>query len=401
MKRDWLIRGLVALLLSLGLLWLWSATEWVQTQVKQPLQGEAASDNSYAAEALLKRLGSPVFKQAAVLPMPPPQSRLVLVPHYPSLTPAQDHAIQAWVEAGGHLLMQGQGLMSDDGPDWLPVREETEELVGFSGDDAKEPTQTTATLLDEVKSRCRSLDETGDRSLAYGQGRSLQICAHKSYALTTTRDRLWSLGGEAGTELLRVAVGRGTVTVIGPRDLFGNHYLLHGDNALAMVAALQLRQGDPVYFITSAEVESLLPWLWHRAWVALLLAALALGLALWRKAQRFGPVLPPPVPGRRSLGEQVRGTAQFLHQHGGQALRLAQCKALERAAKRRLPGYALLDALGRARALADATGQDALALHQAMDVARPLPRKDLARSLALLERALRLLKAQTIPSSPE
>ena len=69
-------------------------------------------------------------------------------------------------------------------------------------------------------------------------------------------------------------------------------------------------------------------------------ASVALAAALWRAAVRFGPLAAAPCQPRRSMAEQVRGTARFLRRHGARALHAAQrARAARRGRARSLPRH--------------------------------------------------------------
>jgi hypothetical protein len=126
----------------------------------------------------------------------------------------------------------------------------------------------------------------------------------------------------------------------------------------------------------------------------------ALAAVLWRGAVRFGPLRAVPSRGRRSIAEQVRGLGAYLHRHGRDALLLAQQRALDEAAARRLPGYARLKTADRAQAIARVTGLPAEALSVSMAM-KACGRKALPHHLQLLESARRrLLTSQDERHSP-
>jgi hypothetical protein len=134
------------------------------------------------------------------------------------------------------------------------------------------------------------------------------------------------------------------------------------------VSAAQLRPGDLLHILTEQDYPSLPALVWRFGWPVVLLATLALLLALWRNATRFGPLLPAVVPARRSLAEQIRGVGRFAMRHGGgAALHAASRRALERAARRHIPGFDTLRGAARASALADAAGLDAPDFALALD----------------------------------
>src|SRR5205814_1400357 len=154
-----------------------------------------------------------------------------------------------------------------------------------------------------------------------------RICGGGIRGLKTSADVLWSLVGSQGAEFLRVPVGRGVVTARSGYGLFGNLELFRADHALATVAMLRLRPGDEVWFIADEARSPLLSVIWSSGAPAVLLAALVLGLALWRGAVRFGPAAPSAALARRSVAEQIRGTAHFIWLRNGAALHRAQLRA--------------------------------------------------------------------------
>lgn len=271
----------------------------------------------------------------------------------------------------------------------------------------------TSGLLKD-RTPCTVVAEPDAASRAYPDGnRNFRLC-HRAlgWTLHSARKTVWSLDGVDGPMLLRVAMGRGLVTVIGPWNLLDNDRVLEADHGLIAAAALRLRAGVPVWFVTEEARPPLLAWLWDRAGAAVLLGGLALGLGLWRGAVRFGPRIAKAVPGRRSMAEQIGGTARFLRREGPEALLTAQVRALDQAARQHLRQYDLLDRTRRAHAIADVTGLDAGALGRALDIGLARRRTDLPATLALLETARRRLlqpglrpppaakAASSTPSSP-
>jgi hypothetical protein len=186
--------------------------------------------------------------------------------------------------------------------------------------------------------------------------------------------------------------------VIQPESLLDNRRVLQGDNGLIAVAALQARPGAQIWFVTEEARAPILRWLWSEAWVVVVLGLAALVLAVWRGARRFGPPIAALPPGRRSMAEQISGTAQFLRRHGPESLLAAQIRALESAARSHVRHYDQLDRGQRAAAIAKVTGQDAAALGLALDRSRARRRTDLPATLELLETARRLLVQR--PPSP-
>lgn len=393
--RDRLILVLLAVLLLAGGAWLVSATEWTEVDVPTPAKGEALTNPLYATEKLLAALGAKVVRHKSLDAMPPPQARLVLVSRNWDLFPERTQRLRAWVAQGGHLVIPGFLVRHKSLTDWLPVTEEN----------AIRPQTVTPTRPFNKAAKdadCRSLEEPPEVASSYGDSRAFRVCGayFSPQYLPANRQAapLWSLRGTAGMEAVRVQVGQGTVTVLGGWGLLGNSNLLRADNAQLAAAALQARAGAEFWFVAEEAREPFVPWLWHQAWAALLLGLLALALALWRAGVRFGPLAPSAPAQRRSMAEQVRGTARFLHMHGPKALHAAQLRALHASAARQLPRFSQLIPAQRTSEIARATGLDARALERAQ-ADRARTRGLLAADLELLETARRRLDARE-PAAP-
>jgi hypothetical protein len=387
--RDRLILILLGVLLLAGGAWLMSATEWVDADTPTPAKGEALSNPLYATEKLLGALGARVHRQTSLDAMPPQQARLVLVSRNWDLFPERAQRLRAWVAQGGHLVIPGFLARHASLKGWLPVTEENA------------PRQPEVTVRPPAKAArdtdCRALEEPAEVAASYSDSRVYRACGAFFSPQYLPADRLaaplWSLRGTGGTEAVRVRVGQGTVTVLGAWELLGNSNLLRADNAQLAAAALQARAGTEFWFVAEEAREPFAPWLWNQAWAALLLGLLALALALWRAGVRFGPLAPSAPSHRRSMAEQVRGTARFLHMHGPKALHAAQLRALHASAARQLPRFSQLDALRRTSGIARATGLDARARERAQDDHARNPAV-LAADLELLETARRRLDAR-------
>lgn len=395
--RDRLILVLLAVLLLAGGVWLMSATEWVDVDVPTPAKGEALTNPLYATEKLLGALGAKVVRRTSLDAMPPPQARLVLVSRNWDLFPERRQRLRAWVAQGGNLVIPGFLAGHESLKGWLPVTEQRP--LKF------EPPAIPPRLLGKPAKDmdCRALEEPADVTPSYGDSRVFRACGayFSSQYLPVNRQAapLWALQGMAGTEAVRVQVGQGTVTVLGGWGLLNNSNLLRADNALLAAAALQARPGAEFWFVAEEAREPFAPWLWHQAWAALLLGLLALALALWRAGVRFGPLAPSAPAHRRSMAEQVRGTARFLHMHGPKALHAAQLRALHASAARQLPRFSQLDPARRTQEIARATGLDAQVLERAQ-ADRARNRGALAADLELIETARRRLDAREPAASP-
>lgn len=420
-QRTWGLRAVIAALL-LGLVaWLASCTEWADVEVPTPARGEAARNRHYATQALLRRVGATVARPANLAQLPPNGATLLLTSWHWDIFPERAQRLRQWVEAGGHLVIFSDNLGQKQLKGWLPVKplepprrkkprgedaEDDEDADATEDDDRDDGDEDAAEPLQKVMQRmkmpCHDTAEPESVAPYYpGSARHYKLCGfvYSGWKMLPAAPAQWSIDGRDGPLLLRVAKGRGTVTVIKPMGLLDNERVLLSDNGLAAVAALQARRGSVVWFVTEEARPSLLAWLWQEAAAAVLFAAAALAFALWRGARRFGPLAATAAHSRRSMAEQISGTAQFLRKQGPEALLAAQIRALDAAARNHIRLYDTLDRGQRAAAIARHTGQDAAALTSALDKSLARTRHDLPATLELLETARRLLVQKKTPAS--
>lgn len=431
-QRTWGLRALVLAVLVGLAAWLASATEWTEIEVPVPPRGEAARNRFFATQQLVKRLGGSVAAPTHLAELPPANATLVLTSWHWDLFPERAKRLREWVEAGGHLVLFADTLNHEEFEAWLPVRfinqrerdreddedEEDEETDEGESDKPQEPQKPEVrrdaegkplpplppAIARRLQLPCITATEPEGVAPYYADGqRRYELCGvvSSSWNLQTRAgapSARWSLDGRQGPLLLRAAKGRGEVTVLQPWALLDNDRVLKSDNALAAIAALKAGPGVTVWFISEEARPSLLAWLWHEAWVAVLFGLAALGVALWRNARRFGPLAAGASTARRSMGEQIAGTAQFLRRRGPQALVDAQVRALEAVARLHVRQFDTLDRGQRAAAIAKHTGLDASALALALDRKRMLRPTDLPGTLELLETARRLLAQRRAPT---
>ncbi len=445
MNRDNLWRLLSLLLAAACIAWLVSCTEWAEVDVHTPAKGEAAKNELYALQRLAQQLGAEVTMPHELSQMPPPGATLLLSSLEWDLFPERSPALREWVQQGGHLVIFSWMLDREPLQQWLPIHsgkrqtcaapepqasaassvassasashsckapcsEADDDLDADDDEDDEEDDETpadgplaagpAASGASEPASQsmmadgsmCHPVTEPDALPASYPPDRSYSFCGYRGYrTIQSKQPPAWLLKGKRGTELLRVAFGQGSVTVINNDVAFFNPQLLKGDNALIAVSALQIRRGALLWFVTEEARAPLLGWVWQQAAVAVLLVALALALWLWRAAVRFGPMAAEPKAGRRSMTEQITGTAQFLRRHGAQALHAAQLRALDESARNHVRHDDTLERSARAQAIARLTGLDAQALGQALDPSISRRNVDLPPVLEILETARRLL----------
>ena len=436
MKSAALIRTLVGLLVLALLGWVIYHTRWEEIEVDDPARGAAATDQDYVLRKIVASAGATLEARESLEPLPPAGATLVLESRLWNIFPERDARLKAWVEAGGHLVMQGGLTHKAADLAWVPLStvtpREGRHAASASarasdpfdpdtedGDEQPRRETTAQRLLKDkpATTSCWDVEEPASIATpAFERGRIFRGCAALVAIRTLNHvDPTWALQlahtpsalrapFTPGSRMLamRVAVGRGDVTAMTPFIASYNRGLLEGDNALIVAAILQAAPGRAVWIVRDEAREPLLGWMWHEARTPSLLALAAIALALWRLMLRFGPREAVPPQARRSMGEQVRGTGHFIAGSDPRALHAATRQAFEAAARRRVEGWAELDDDARIEALAatlrPAQSIDRAALRAAMNIGGGATPTQILAATAVLEQARRaLLRAHAAP----
>jgi len=396
--REHLLNALGLVALAGAIAWFVANTEWVDEEIALPPRGEAAHDRQYALKQIVAKLGAKVVAPLNLERVPPPGATLLLRSWYWNMFPGRAEALRQWVEAGGHLVVDDLVFSDEKLLPWIPIRHVSAPAPASAPlAKAARPAASAARIFPPRGMRpsaarsCSELVEPAAVPPAFDAGRTYRVCGAEGHALRTDAPVLWALETPQGRHFLRVGVGRGQVTVFSAAGILDNQAIFQPDHALAIVAALGVKPGGEVWFVTTEDRSPLLTLIWRHGAPAVLVLGLALALALWRGGVRFGPRAPAAVMARRSVAEQIRGTANFIVQRDGSALHRAQLRALGDAARRHIREHDRLDRRSRADAIARSTSLDANALSRAMDTSIKRSRRELPATLALLESARRRL----------
>jgi hypothetical protein len=416
----------LAAIAALGL-WLLFATEWVDVWRPTPPRNEAARDSHYAIKQIASKLGAKVTSPDNLDRLPPPGATLVLESNEWDFLPGRSQQLRDWVEVhGGHLVLPSF-FTTGATIDWLPLRQKKRSKGAdlscpapsadndHNNDDEDDDERKNATPApaqaprpslpdplfigpqDSPRDPCPMLAERLNGNTEAEPRRSFRLCDGEwltDLEATPAAAEAWALVGRRGTPVLRATLGNGRITAMGAWRFLDNRSVFKGDHAEAAIAMLDLRPGHDVWFVIDEKRDALLTWLWHRAGPAIGLALLALALALWRGARRFGPLLPQAPLARRSVAEQIRGTAAFVLRGGGAALLAAAQRALDDAARARIAGYDRMTLGQRVEALRQPTGLPADALTRALDPRVPsgyARGRALTDKLAVIEQTRRRL----------
>jgi hypothetical protein len=394
-------------LAGIGILVTWIATNtyWDEVEIPMPLKDEAARNPFYAAQRFVENLGATSVRDRIQVDVPQ-GAVVVLTSWHWNLVDGRRARMEKWVEEGGRLVLDrsliGGGELFEA---WSGIarrnpREEAaerrrqrieagEDEEAIDEEEESEAEPETPSFLREAE--CRRLTEStpgvAGRASAIGK---MELCAPSdgSY-LTTTRQVAWSLRDEVGAQVLRVNVGKGSVTLINALP-FRYRTFVAGDHARLLALAAQLRRGDEVHFMSEEEHASILTLMWVYGWPVVLLCLAWIGFALWRNSVRFGPLVAATDTARRSIAEQIRGTGQFVLRFGaGKALHAAAVRALDEAARRRISAYRRMPVNERIEAVARLAGLEASELGPAVNTFGPRRPHELRQALALIETARR------------
>jgi len=399
---NWRWVRIAAVVVVVGfIVWFCSHLRFTETKVPLPLQGEAITNPYYAAIKLAERLHAKAAWER-IFTVPATDSVILLSNWNWSLSRTRRERIEAWVASGGRLVVDNS-LIGGSGEfeKWVGVSQ-LDRSADADKDDEEDVEKDSAGSPDEKKKRKLNkrerrlveqfIDEDCTTLTEDGTNRTLNVCGiDPSVSLASSRKLTWALRQNHEIQALRIAVGRGSVTVLNASP-FRYRDFFQGDHPSLFVAMTQLHHGDNLFFFTEEDHASLLTLMWRfGAPVVLLLAAL-IALALWRNGTRFGPLAATPEKARRSLAEQIRGTGQFtLRFGGGRALHSALVRALREAAIKRLPAYDRMSSEERIAAVAKLTGVLESELGPALNYSGARSSHELRNVIAVLETARRRL----------
>jgi hypothetical protein len=445
MKASLVLRLLAAAFILLVGGWIVYHTRWVEVDVDNDARGLAATDDYYSLRQILVGAGSTLETRTSLEPMPPVTATLLLDSSLWNIFPERDARLKAWVERGGHLVVLGRHVRErGDDMRWVPLSFVTPKrqadadaaraakaaasAIGDNSDDDEDDEDEDAPATKKKKAppdnrvrnggsplfdlkrpgrRCAEFEETAATTQpAYEPGRVYRGCTYAGALRTLDHVApTWQLTSPSGTLAMRVDLGNGSITGVAPDFVTDNRGLLEGDNALIAAAILRAAPGRAVWIVGDEAREPLLGWLWHEARTPFLLAFAAVALSLWRLMVRFGPREAVPPQARRSMGEQVRGTGQFIAGTDSRALHEATRKAFEDLARLRVEGWANLDNAERIAALAKAVAHthtlDQPTLLASLTIGGGATPTQILTAIAVLEQARRaLLRASAPPLAP-
>jgi hypothetical protein len=311
MKGARLLTVLAVVLAAAGLLtWaLWGQLEWSERDVWVGYSGEARVNDFLVCQRLLERLGQ---RAASIRGLPagkglPGRNDVLLLPRRQTrITPGQAETLVAWVKRGGLLIAEGLT------PESREAQETQDPIFSSVGARLVSRPERSAEGLQNLKDP-KAFDESNRNVRVELDGRNYRV-----------RLGAWSelldLGGKAvrsarnasGIKLLQYDVGLGRVVLCTELSCLANGNLAEEEHA-GFLSALVLGwgPGNRTWIVYREEPPSLWRWLVDYAWMVLAALGLLIGTSLWSASSRFGPPIPDPPEGRRSLLEHLAACGRF------------------------------------------------------------------------------------------
>jgi hypothetical protein len=135
--------------------------------------------------------------------------------------------------------------------------------------------------------------------------------------LSASVDRLdWSHEVDGAIVMLELTKGKGRITVMSSSSPFYNYGLGRYQHADLLWRLVGGSSASPVWFVRRLQTQSLPGWLVEHALPALIALAIVLLILLWRVMPRFGPLINPGAPDRRSLTEHLMAMGRFYAAQG-------------------------------------------------------------------------------------
>ncbi len=311
---------------------------------------EAMGNDFLAAALLLERLGltvSPLEGPSGLSPLPDPPGT-VIVPVSRRVFPTElSRELLDWVERGGSLVVlaadpqedaaQEDPLLAPFGVQARPVSGTQEEWAGPC------PKLLRIELPDSER-------EGQPQALAVGLdiGVSLVDGGGKAF-LRTPPNR---------PRLLRLAHGRGVITVLAGGRFMANDCIGAGDNAaLLWFLAGGPAAGGRVLLVYGEEYPPLTALILRHGWPLLASLAALIAALIGFAAPRLAPPAAPQEPPRRGLLEHLDASGRFLWRHGqAGALVEGMRRTLWKTLLRRHPSWTRLGAAGQTERLAELCG---------------------------------------------
>jgi hypothetical protein len=383
------IGNVIVALLVIGLVvWVARNTYWAEVTVNGPLEGEAARNPYYSVQRFASAVGIRTRLIASISSPPPRNTVLLINGIQDDLLHGRVESLAPWVESGGRLITTDDVVWANSA---------IQKWSGIAPGSHLTEEQTKSSRMRQRLEEDADCDPMTVKIDGAPTGEKMTLCAPASgFEFVSKRVPAWSLSSVYGMQILRLNIGRGSMTVIPGAALIGNKALLRRDHAQIFVTASQLVRGDQLYILNIARAETLIAMLWRLISPAIVFFGAAILCMIGRHLPRFGPLAPIPAAVRRSLAEQIRANAAFAWRTRKlNSLRTAVGRALDEMARKRIVSYGTLGVRGRVNALSRLTSVDSRSLNAAMTEDAIAGAQVQRAAIALLEHTRRTLKIKT------
>ncbi|RMP60031.1 hypothetical protein ALQ18_03368 [Pseudomonas marginalis pv. marginalis] len=379
MNRPWVYVGLLlACVLGAGAFYAWHKAIPYDEVVDRGPSPLAQANPYLAAEYFLRQQGLAVEHANSLerlTNLPAKGHSLLLLGERSNMSPRQVDQLMGWANSGGHLLVVAEALWDEEtgkSADLLLDRLSIHPVMSETVDAPATPRKNKAPDLTKLYVD----NETTPAYFSFDTDFNLTDPKHLAQ---------FSANSARSSHLMQRGLGQGTVTVVTDSDLWKTAGIGKHDNAWLL---WYLNQGTDVTLLFNSDEDNLLSLLLRNFPQALVALVALIALALWQAGVRQGPIQAPAPKARRQLQEHLQASADFLLRRSGQgSLLQALQRDVQRAARRRHPGFEHLDSAEQWQVLARLTRQPSHLIRQALG---PLPAKrltsaDFSRQVACLQ----------------
>ncbi|MDB5804598.1 MAG: hypothetical protein JWN73_1920 [Betaproteobacteria bacterium] len=409
MRFSTIIGCLLIAALGLGTIWWFKNFEHVPEHVYKGLKGEAAEDPYLAMKRFLGRMNVQVEERK---PSATAGTKFgawqaggtVMLGDRRHVVMTQERVAQvlAWVEHGGHLIVEAE---YPGRPDPLLTALDIERRP--QPRIPRPPRADPKAPFTPAERQTLWNERLTDVSIP-GNPRVLQVQFSPYQSLADPKNRAqWRVENALGLRMLHLARGKGQITVVSNFDWLTYNGTMRIkeeraqptnigklDHAEVLMTLLRLNPDyakHPVRLIWGNDQVSLAQMLFNEAWMAI--AAFAALLVLWlaRVIPRFGPLTPEPPPAEQRLAAHLEASGRFFWKYLNPHAVYAKLRgAFDKRLAERRPGLSSRRPGERNRELARLIGVREEAVARALDT--PVQNAtEFVRNVRVLQRLLEKL----------
>jgi hypothetical protein len=348
LQRRLLVGFVIGGVIAAGAIWFYATHERVPDKAWVGPSGEARVREFLAAERFVERMG---LRAAELRSLPEVDALaaggvLIMPNRRQSLDPQRIERLLAWVQGGGHLIVEAElAQVSDPLLEQLEVRRSAASIP-------------SGALLVELP----------------GEARQLKVVMVSRVALEPPTGRLVFRAAIGNSiRLASFTRGRGMVTVAASLNFARNFAIGDEDHAELLWRLARATPARELAVYWNPQRLSLWDFLVEHAPAVLLSVAALLVAWLWRIAPRFGPVAPDAPPARRRLLDHLRASGRYFWAQGLRERLVAAARdAVLRRVARAQPEFAAAPDAERAERLVALAAVSAAEARRLLGAAGPL-----------------------------